>query len=118
MPNSCRGRKNRGWSFRRITSPMVAVAACTLTSTSFFLGIGFSTSRSCKTSGGPDFVHTIAFIRFLLWLLDLNFFESLVFISLLAFLGLVFFFSSFFFLFSLCYFFIFILFFFFPLTFA
>ena len=33
-------------------------------STSFVLAVGFATSRSCRTSGGPYFVQTMAFMRF------------------------------------------------------
>jgi len=47
---------------RILTSPDVTVAACILISTSLSLGVGFSTSLSSRTSGGPYFVHTIAFI--------------------------------------------------------
>src|SRR4030042_3043071 len=39
-------------------------AACTFTSASSSLGVGFSTSLSSRTSGAPYFVHTIAFMVF------------------------------------------------------
>ena len=55
-----------GAPFRVITSDSPTVAAYTLISTSLYLGTGFSTSLSWRTSGGPYFVHTIAFMSFLL----------------------------------------------------
>ena len=65
-PNILIGRTIKGWSLRSITSPLVTVAACTLISTSLSLGTGLSTSLISRTSGGPDFVQTIAFIMYVL----------------------------------------------------
>src|SRR5213594_3133814 len=49
-------------NFRSSQSPAVTVAAWTLIRTSLSFGVGLSTSLSWRTSGGPYFVHTIAFI--------------------------------------------------------
>src|SRR6266571_8356056 len=67
-PNPIRKKSfhNRGsLRLRSSQSPFVTVAAWTLISTSLSLGLGFSTSLSCRTSGDPYPVHTIAFISFL-----------------------------------------------------
>src|SRR5213596_2821766 len=60
-----RSRSERGILRLRISqSPAVTVVARTLIRTSLALGVGFSTSLSWRTSGGPYFVQTIAFICF------------------------------------------------------
>src|SRR5437660_10643096 len=46
---------------RSSQSPIATDAAWTLTRTSLSFGVGFSTSLSSRTSGGPYFVQTIAF---------------------------------------------------------
>ena len=51
---------------RILKSPIWQVVACTLNSSSLSLGTGFSTSLSCRTSGGPYFVHTIALMCLLI----------------------------------------------------
>jgi hypothetical protein len=48
---------------RILVSPMCAVVAITFISTSLSFGKGFSTSIIFKASGGPYFVHMIAFKR-------------------------------------------------------
>src|SRR6266849_4167416 len=53
---------------RTSQSPAKAVVACTRIRTSLFLGTGLATSWSCSTSGGPNFVMTMAFIFLLLCL--------------------------------------------------
>jgi hypothetical protein len=58
------GSQNPGGAvlLRAQQSYVVTVVANTLMSTSLFLGVGFSTSLSWRTSGGPYFSYTIAFI--------------------------------------------------------
>ncbi len=50
------------FKLRASPSPAVTVAASILIRTSLSLGVGFSTSYRLRTSGGPYFVHTIAFM--------------------------------------------------------
>src|SRR5260221_10148531 len=54
-----------GLNLRIRQSLAVTAVAWILMSTSLFLGVGFLTSWSSRTSGRPYFVHTIAFIIFL-----------------------------------------------------
>src|SRR3989442_5532571 len=62
-PTRKRSRHARGsLRLRNSQSPVVTLAACTLISTSLSLGAGFSTSLSWRTSGGPYFGRTIAFM--------------------------------------------------------
>jgi len=52
----------KGSAFRIRQSPAVTVVEYILIKTSFSFGTGFSTSFNWRTSGGPYFVYTIAFI--------------------------------------------------------
>ncbi|MHA1508872.1 MAG: hypothetical protein ACTSO6_09240 [Promethearchaeota archaeon] len=63
-------REKGGWYLPLMisTSEAFTEATWTFTNTSLSLGIGFSTSLNCRTSGGPYFVHTIAFMRIPLYI--------------------------------------------------
>ncbi len=56
-------RTKNGAPLMRCQSYGFAEAARTRITISFSFGVGFSTSRSCRTSGGPYRPHTIAFTR-------------------------------------------------------
>src|SRR5215472_8504202 len=58
------GFQGEGCNVRPMQSLAVTAVAEILMSTSCVVAVGFATSRSCRTSVGPYFVQTMAFMRF------------------------------------------------------